>query len=73
MPKTLKMKEDLRILIEKKLDISQQCALASKKVINFLGSIKRSVVSTSRITLLLYFTLERPHLYPSAQGKHDSV
>jgi len=49
------------VLIDKKLNIRQQCVL--EKIYCNLGCVKRGVVSRKReVTVLHYFALIRPHL-----------
>ncbi|GAB0195147.1 hypothetical protein GRJ2_001980000 [Grus japonensis] len=55
--------KDLGVLVDKKLNMSQQCALAAQKANHVLGHIKSSVTSRSREGILPFCSaLVRPHL-----------
>jgi len=59
---------DLGVLVDEKLDVSQQCTLAAQKASCVLGCIKSRVASRAREGILpLCSALVRPHLESCVQ------
>ncbi|PKU39039.1 hypothetical protein llap_10657 [Limosa lapponica baueri] len=55
--------KDLGVLVDEKLNMTQQGVLAAQKASHTLGCVKRSVASRSReVILSLCSALVRPHL-----------
>ena len=55
-------KNHFRVLMDGKVDMSQQCALTAQKANDILGCIKRSVASREREVIPPLCSALRPHM-----------
>ena len=60
--------KDLEVVVDSKLNMSQQCALAARRASRILKSIKNNIASQSREGIVpLYSALVQPHLEYTVQ------
>jgi len=68
--------KDMGVLVDQKLNMTHQCALAAQKANRILGCIKITMASRSREVILPLYSGETPQspaLELSAQERHGSV
>mgnify|MGYP001860095652 CR=1 FL=1 len=73
------MKKDLGVMVDEKLDMSQQCVLAAQKTNCILGCFRKGVASRESEVIVPLSSCEAPSgilcpgLGPSAQRRHEAL